>query len=55
MNIVDKELLNNYSTQLESLVLKDYGIRDTIKERYGFDVFNAIIHTAIAINADIAK
>lgn len=41
VNLVDNNLLNNYSKQLESLVLKDYGIRDTIKEQYGFDVFNS--------------
>lgn len=40
VNLVDNTLLNNYSKQLETLVLKDYGIRNTIKEQYGFDVFN---------------
>ena len=33
-------MLSNYSTNLEQLLLKNYSIKDTIKDKYGFDIYN---------------
>lgn len=40
VEIADYELLSNYSTNLEQLLLKNYSIKDTIKDKYGFDIYN---------------
>lgn len=40
VNLVDPGSLNNYSSQFESLILKDYGIKDKIINQYGFDIYN---------------
>jgi hypothetical protein len=40
VNLVDSSSLNNYSNQFESLILKDYGVKDKIINQYGFDIYN---------------
>lgn len=41
VNLVNHNSLNNYSNQFESLLLKDYSIKDKIINRYGFDIYNS--------------
>lgn len=41
VNLVDQNNLNNFSNQFESLILKDYAIKDKIVSRYGFDIYNS--------------
>ena len=40
VDIVDKKSLDQYSTDLENLLLTNYGIKDSIIKKYGFDVYN---------------
>ena len=40
VNLVDPGSLNNYSDQFESLILKDYSVKDKIINQYGFDIYN---------------
>ena len=40
VNIVELGSLNNYSNQFESLILKDYSVKDKIINQYGFDIYN---------------
>ena len=40
VNLVDMELMGQYSDKLESLLLNNYNIKKLLSDKYGFDLYN---------------
>ena len=40
MNLVDMDLMGQYSDQLENLLLSNYNIKKLLSDKYGFDFYN---------------